>query len=114
MLVEHEQPKEQNLSAQKSPNYRGTHTYLKEKLYEKYGKATTTWPNNMPLEYLTEMVKFKCFSSRPKDAVAMKVMQRLVAKNSARKQVCTLQFTLFLFAILSPYILVTESETVGV
>ena len=59
----------------------------------------------MPLEDMDQMVNFKCFSSRPEDAVAMKVMEGLVTKNIARKQVCTLQFTLLLFKILSPHML---------
>ena len=107
MLVEHEQPKEQILSAQKSPDDCKTLTSLKEKLYKKYGKSTTTWPNNMPLDDMEQMVKFKCFLSRPEDAVAMKVMERLFSKDSAHKQVCTLQFTLFQFKRLSPHMLVT-------
>ena len=68
----------------------------------------------MPLEDMEQMAKFKCFSNRPEDAIAMKVMERLMSKDSAHKQVCTLQFTLFQFKILSPYILVTESEAVGI
>ena len=59
----------------------------------------------MPLEDLDQMVNFKCFLSRPEDAIAIKVMERLMAKNSARKQVCSLQLTLFSFKILSPHIL---------
>ena len=60
------------------------------------------------------MLKFRCFSSKSEDAVAMKVMERLMAKNSAQKQVCTIQFTLFPSKRLSSYILVTESEAVGI
>ena len=68
----------------------------------------------MPLEDMKQMVKFRCFSRRPEDAVAIKVMERLMSKNSAQKQVCTLQLTLFPSKRLSPHILVTESEAVGI
>ena len=68
----------------------------------------------MLLEYMEEMVKLRCLSSRPEDAVAMKVMERLMVKNIAHKQVCTVLFTLFLFKIVSSHILVTESEAVGI
>ena len=86
---------------------------MQEKLYKKYGKSTTTWPNDMPLEAMYQMVKFRCFSSRPKDAVAMKVMQGLMAENSAHKQVCK-NSLLFPSKRLSPHILVTESEAAGI
>ena len=94
-MVALKQPKEQNFSPQKIPATCEPHKLLKEKLYKKYKNLTTTWPNNMPLEDMEQMIKFRCFSSRPEDAVAMKVMERLMAENSAHKQVCTLQFTLF-------------------
>ena len=68
----------------------------------------------MALEDLAEIIKFKCFSSRPEDAVAVKVMERLMGEESAHKKVCTVQFTLFLFKILSSHILVTESEAAGI
>ena len=94
-MVAPKQSKKQIMSAEKLPENREPHESLKEKLFKKYGKSTTTWPNNMPLEDMEQMVKFRCFSSIPEDAVAMKVMQRLMAKNSAKKQVCALQLTLF-------------------
>ena len=67
----------------------------------------------MPLEDMERMVKFRCFSRKPEDAVAIKVMERLMAKDSAHKQGCTVHFTLFPSKRLSPHILVTESEAVG-
>ena len=84
--AEHEKPKEQILSAYTILDDCETHNFLQEKLYNKYRRSTTTWPNNMPLEDMKQMVKFRCFSSRPEDAVAIKVMQRLMAKNSSKKQ----------------------------
>ena len=112
-IAEHKKPKKQIFPAQKILDDCKKHYALQEKLYKKYGKSTTIWPNDMPLEDMERMVKFRCFSSRPKDAVAMKVMERLMAKDSAHKQVCTKQFTLFPSKRLSPHILVTESEAVG-
>ena len=68
----------------------------------------------MLLEYLAEMVKFKCISNRNENSVAMKVMERLMAEDSAHKQVCIIQFTLFQFKRFSLHILVTESEAAGI
>ena len=89
----------------KIPENRESNESLKEKLFRNYRKSTTTWPNDMPLEDMDQMVNFKCFSSRPEDAVARKVMERLMDKKSVLKQVCTLKFTLLLFKILSPHMI---------
>ena len=94
-MAEHKQLKDQILSTQKISDDRKTHNSLQDKLYKKYRKSTTTWPNDMPLEDMEKMVKFRCFSSRPEDAVAMKVIQRFMAETSSKKQVCALQLTLF-------------------
>ena len=68
----------------------------------------------MPLEDMEQMLIFRCFSSRHEDAVAMKVMERLMTKDRVHKQVCTKQFNLFPLKLLSPYILATESKAVRI
>ena len=104
-MVAPEQPKNQILPTEKIPENREPLESQKDKLFRKYGKSTTTWPNDMLLEDMDRMVNFKCFSSRPEDEVAMKVMRRFMEEKSARKQVRTFQFTLLLFKILSPHML---------
>ena len=98
----------------KNPDDREIQESLKDRLNKKYEKLTTTWTNDMPLEDLAEMVKFKCFLTRPEDAIAVKVIERLMVLDSAHKQICTVQFTLFQFKILYPHILYTESKAVGI
>ena len=64
-MVAPEQPKKQILPAEKIPENR-ERLESQKKLFRKYGISTTTWPNDMPLEDLDQMVNFKCFSSRSK------------------------------------------------
>ena len=59
----------------------GTKESWEDILLNKYGSSTRTWKDDMPLEDMSEMVKIRCPSNRGEDAIASKVMKRLLIEN---------------------------------
>ena len=63
----------------------GTQESWEDRLLNKYVRSTRTWKDNMPLEDMASMVKIRCPSSRGEDAIASKVMRRILIENKKPK-----------------------------
>ena len=80
---------EHNYAADDNPDDADTKESYEPELLEKYGKSLSTWKDDMPIEHMSYMVKYFCYTNKYVPRLPKKVMNRLLSEIREHEKVST-------------------------